>query len=346
MGRLSFVGLGLGAGGISVDGLQEIRESEVWYLEYYTTPHEPNLLSLLERESGKQPTIVDRAFVEDGNQILKEAKESRVVLAVPGDPMIATTHNELRVRAIREGIETRLIHGATVASSLASASGLHYYKFGRAITVTKDLVEKPSQVYHLLHQNLLEGAHSLLLLEFDVEGREGVTPAEAVVGLLNAESSLKRNVIKEETYGLALSRIGRANPQFNAGAFSDLAKADYGPPPYSLIVPGQLHFTEVESIAAIFSVPQASVHGNSEGVKRTAQVLIPRYVAKTRRALDSVRGKLGPQYDAVIENAELYAKDAEGFLAKGDDELAMLSIGYAEGLLDSMGFAGVVKIEW
>ncbi len=39
-------------------------------------------------------------------------------------------------------------------------------------------------------------------------------------------------------------------------------------------------------------------------------------------------------------------KDAENFLANGEDEMAMLSIGYAEGLLDSLSFSGVIKIDW
>ena len=45
-------------------------------------------------------------------------------------------------------------------------------------------------------------------------------------------------------------------------------------------------------------------------------------------------------YDELFENAELYMKDAESFLAEGQDELAMLSIGYAEGLIDSLTFTG------
>jgi diphthine synthase len=113
-----------------------------------------------------------------------------------------------------------------------------------------------------------------------------------------------------------------------------------------LVIPGKLHFTEAEAISAIFSVDPAEVRSNSERVLRTAQTLVPKYVAKTRRALDSVRTKLDPRYEHVIENAELYMRDAESFLANGEDEMAMLSIGYAEGLLDSLSFAGVVKIDW
>jgi len=346
MGKLSFVGLGLGPRGISLDGIREIRESDICYVEYYTTPQELELLSTVEKESGKELTVVDRVFVEDGGSILRDAKEKKVVLAAPGDPLIATTHNELRVRAIKLGIETRVIHGATVASALASSSGLHYYKFGRTITMTREGLRNPQQVYQIVHRNLLEGSHTLILLEYDVEGREGVSPAEAAQGLLDAEASFKRGVITDDTYGLVMSRVGREGPRFDAGPFSRLKKLEFGFPPYSLVVPGQLHFTEVESISAVFAVPQETVRGNSEGVKRTAHTLVPKYVAKTRKALDSVRESLGPQYGPVVENTELYLKDAESFLAKDEDELAMLSVGYAEGLLDSLSFAGVVKIDW
>ncbi|HKT22248.1 MAG TPA: DUF357 domain-containing protein, partial [Nitrososphaerales archaeon] len=62
--------------------------------------------------------------------------------------------------------------------------------------------------------------------------------------------------------------------------------------------------------------------------------------------LDSVKARTGGQYEHVLENAELYLKDAENFLANGEDEMAMLSTGYAEGLLDSLAFAGFVKIDW
>jgi diphthine synthase len=41
----------------------------------------------------------------------------------------------------------------------------------------------------------------------------------------------------------------------------------------------------------------------------------------------------------VLENAELYIKDAEKFLAEGKDEVAILSIGYADGLVDALRIA-------
>ncbi len=346
MGRLSFVGLGLGSKGITLEGVEEMVDADTIYLEYYTTPHEPQLLKHVQKATGKKFEIVDREFVEDGRTILSDAMGKKVVLAVLGDPMIATTHNELRVRAIKQGIETRVVHSATIASAAASASGLHSYKFSRTVTVTREAVGKLTQAYQILHENLLEGAHTLLLLEYDVQSGEGVTPADALAGLLLAEGNFKRGVVGENTFAILISRLGREDARLSAGSLADLAKKDFGGPPHCLIVPGKLHFTEVEAISAIFSIKESEVKSNSDRVLRTAQTLVPKYVAKTRKALDSVKAKLGPQYEHVLENAELYMKDAESFLANGEDEMAMLSIGYAEGLLDSLSFAGVIRIDW
>jgi diphthine synthase len=346
MGRLTFVGLGLGPKGITLDGVEEMIGADIIYLEYYTTPHEPQLLKQVQAATGKTFTIVDRQFVEDGNRILAEAEAKKVVLAVLGDPMIATTHNELRVRAIERGVETRVIHSATIVSAAASASGLHSYKFSRTTTVTRESVSRLSQAYHMLHENLLEGGHTLLLLEYDTQSGEGVTPADAMAGLLLAEGNFKRGVVSEDSFALVLSRLGREDAALAAGRFAELSKKETGGPPHCLIIPGKLHFTEVEAVSAIFSVEESKVRGNSDNVLRTAQPLVPKYVARTRHVLDSVKARVGPQYEHVLENAELYMKDAETFLAKGEDEMAMLSVGYAEGLLDSLSFAGVVKIDW
>ena len=340
------MGLGLGPKGVSLEGVEELKSADVAYLEYYTSPHEPSLLKELETVVGKRLTIVDRSFVEDGSKILEEASTKKVAIAVQGDPMIATTHGELRARAARAGVETRIVHGATIASAAASESGLHYYKFSKTVTVTRETVGKLTQVYHTLHQNLLEGAHTLLLLEYDVDSGEGVSPADAIAGLLLAEGNFKRGVVGDATFAIVISRLGRADRSLAAGDLAGLARRDYGQPPHSVIIPGRLHFTETEALAAIFGTDSSKIRSNSDGVLRTAQTLVPKYVAKTRRALDSVKQKLGPQYGAVIENAELYMRDAENFLANSQDELAMLSIGYAEGLIDSLSFAGVAKIDW
>lgn len=41
----------------------------------------------------------------------------------------------------------------------------------------------------------------------------------------------------------------------------------------------------------------------------------------------------------ILENTELYVQDAEKFLEEGQDEVAILSIGYADGLVDALRLA-------
>ncbi len=208
MGRLTFVGLGLGDQGASIAGLNAIRESDISYLEYYTTPHVPRLLKELETASGRTLVVVDRNFVEDGKRILQEAKEGIVVLAVQGDPMIATTHSDLRVRATSGGIETSVIHGTTIASAARARAGSTTTSSARTVTFTRDSVNYHQQVYGRVHQNLLEGSHTLLLLEFDTEKGVGATPGSLMEGLLAAERNFKREVIGEKTFVVVLSRVG------------------------------------------------------------------------------------------------------------------------------------------
>jgi diphthine synthase len=346
LGELVFVGLGLGDKGISLAGVDAVRASDLAYFERYTSPPSPTLVADIEAAAGKKVVTVGREFVEDGREILERATASRVVLAVQGDPMIATTHNDLRVRATTRGIRTSVIHGATIPAAAASESGLHYYKFGGTITFTLASASHHQDVYQRIHRNLLEGQHTLLLLEYDVEKGEGVGPGFVFERLLDAEKNFKRGVLSEGTLAVVLGRVGMKDEEVVGGNMGSLRERPFGPPPHCVIIPGGLHFTEEEALAAVLKLDKGDIVDNSAGVKRTAQVLIPRYVEKAKRALEEAREGLKGRHKDLLENAELYLKDSENFLANDQDELAMLSVGYAEGLIDALSFTGEVKLSW
>ena len=86
---------------------------------------------------GKKVHVVSRRELEEENGavILEAAKRGKAVFLVPGDPFIATTHVTLRIDAEKQGIKTRIIHGASIISAIISLSGLHNYKFGKTVTV-------------------------------------------------------------------------------------------------------------------------------------------------------------------------------------------------------------------
>jgi len=346
MGELVFVGLGLGDKGVSLAGIDAIKRADVAYLETYTSPPSPKLAPNLEAATGKKIEPIDREALENGEKILKQASTSSVALAVQGDPMIATTHIDLRGRAISRGIATRIVHGAAISSAAASESGLHVYKFGGPFTFTRESKNSHQEAYQSVHRNLLGGQHTLFLLEYDVEKSSGAEPAFVFERLLAAEKNFKLGVLGDGTFALILSRVGMEDQALWGGSLEDGRRGKFGRPPHAVIIPGPLHFTEAEALSSLLRIEVSRVPDNAAGVKRTAQVLVPKYVAKAKKALGQARLALKDKHEDLLENAELYLRDSENFLANNQDELAMLGVGYAEGLIDALNFQGEVNLDW
>ena len=155
-----------------------------------------------------------RWLVEDGKEILKNAQNKETVLISYGDPYIATTHLELKTRAVREGIETKTIHSSSIVSSLIGEVGLHYYKIGKVLTIMND-PKSMITPYNTIFDNLLRKTHSVILLEYNEDKSFFLDPKDALSLLLDAEKMQKRKVISEETFAIVASRIGRDNQKNN-----------------------------------------------------------------------------------------------------------------------------------
>lgn len=251
---LVFVGLGLHDGGISLLGLREAREADVAYVELYTSLIPGFDLRQLEREIGKPIEVIDRKVIEDHpEELLESAKKGNVVLFVPGDPMVATTHVDLRLRAARAGIETKIIHAASIASAAAGLAGLQSYKFGRAATVP--FPDNPSQTpYEVLVENRGRGLHTLLLLDIRAEEGRAMTANEAIEIMLELEKKLQKNAFTQDTLAVVVARAG-SDAIVKADKVGRLQKLDFGPPPHALIVPGKLHFMEAEALRVFAGAP-------------------------------------------------------------------------------------------
>ncbi len=100
---LWFIGLGIsGISELSDSTLEVIKNAEIVYLESFTSPISESEKKQLEDISGGEFKTAKRWLVEDGNEILENAKNRETVLISYGDPYIATTHLELKTRAIRD----------------------------------------------------------------------------------------------------------------------------------------------------------------------------------------------------------------------------------------------------
>ena len=243
---LYIIGLGLNdEKDITVKGLNTIRKCDLVYLESYTSKLNCPKKEL-ENLYGKDIVEADRKMVEgDDNEILNNAKSKNVALLIVGDPMSATTHIDLYLRARKIGIKCEIMHNASIVSAVG-VTGLQIYKFGRtaSIPLQNDNVESP---YDVLKGNLGLGLHTLFLLDLEPKKDKYMTVNEAINYLLGVESKRKEGIFSEDTLCVGCARIG-GDELIKYGRARELVNADFGKPVHSLIVPGKLHFMEEEAL--------------------------------------------------------------------------------------------------
>ncbi len=250
MGELVFIGLGLhDEKGVTIRGLEEARSADVVFAELYTSGLAGASLEAVERLIGQPIRKISRTEVEDGTLILKTAATQRVAFLVVGDPMAATTHVDLRLRAAKAGIPTRIVHGVSILTAAAGALGLQAYKFGRTTTVPWPRPGfAPTSPLEAILENGRSGLHTLVLLDVGEDGTF-LPPRDAIASLLRMAADLRVDAFGPKTLGCVLGRVGSPDAVALAGPLESLLRRDPGPPPHSIVIPGALHFLEKEALA-------------------------------------------------------------------------------------------------
>ncbi len=260
MGELLFVGLGLyDERDVSLRGIEEIREADAVFAELYTSLMPGLSIHKLEELVGKRISVVSRSALEeeDGQLILREAEVGKAALLVPGDPLIATTHLDLRIRAERRGIKTRVVHGASIVSAVIGLSGLQNYKYGRSVTIPfseeRFISEVPNRV---IKENRKMGLHTLCFLDIKAEEKRYMTIRDGLEALLAMEKQKRKQVITQDTLVIGIARAGAREPTVKAGYVEEVMKQNFGAAPHTLVFPGKLHFMEAEALIALAEAPE------------------------------------------------------------------------------------------
>jgi len=337
---LWFVGLGIsGISELSDNTISIIKNADTVYLESFTSPISETEKEQLANMCDGEFKIAKRWLVEDGNEILENAKKREVVLISYGDPYIATTHLELKTRAVTDKIETKTIHSSSIVSSLIGEIGLQYYKVGKILTIMND-PKSMITPYNTISNNLLSKMHSVILLEYNEDKSFFLAPQDALSLLLDAEKIQNGKIISLDTFAIIASRIGKSDQNITSGKISNLIKKEFGNPPHTIIIPGSLHFTESNAVKIVTDCIDEPFD-NSANVKDVSEQMIEKYVPMVREALEEIKPHYEnlKEYEDVLINAKLYIDDAENFLKEGKKEYAVLSIGYADGLVDALRIA-------
>jgi len=249
-GSLTFIGLGLyDAYDLSVKAHQALESCDRLFAEFYTSVLIEDSIQMLEKIAGKPITVLSRAQTERADVIIHAATTQNVGFLTAGDSMTATTHVDLRIRAINQGINTHVIHGASIISAAPGLLGLQHYKFGRITTlVYPDKDYFPMSPYDFIHQNYSLGLHSLILLDIQADQHRFMTANEAIDILKQMEAAKKKQLITNDTLLCVLGQVGSSHPTLRADRLEVLEHEDFGPPLHTLIIPGTIHFMEREAL--------------------------------------------------------------------------------------------------
>ncbi len=260
MGELAFVGLGLWSErSISLLGVEEAGMADTVFAELYTSLMPELNLSKLEKLIGKRVHLVVRHDLEEdcGKRILEAAEKGKAVLLVPGDPLIATTHVDLRIRAEKQGIKTKIVQGASIVSAVMGLSGLQNYKFGRSVTIPfSEIGAADFTPYNTIAKNQKAGLHTLCFLDVRADERRYMTIKDAFNVLSALESKKRHRAVADDTLAVGIARAGSENPDVKADYVKRLQAFDFGKPPHSLVFPGKLHFMEAQALITLANGPE------------------------------------------------------------------------------------------
>ncbi|AGK60687.1 diphthine synthase [Archaeoglobus sulfaticallidus PM70-1] len=245
---LIFIGTGLwDAEDISLKGLRYARSSDEVYLELYTS--KPNIdTDSLSELIGKEVGLLSRSDLEENSRYLVEkAKERDIVILVPGDPMVATTHTALRVEAKKRGVKTVIIHSSSILSAVCGITGLHIYKFGKSATISYPYREKVSKTpVDVIESNRKINAHTLLFLDLHPEPMK----IDKAISLLEQVGNVS------EYYGVGIARAGSENMVVKCDKLKNLKEFDFGDPMHILItLSPRIHFMEFEYLREFADAP-------------------------------------------------------------------------------------------
>ncbi|KAH9518444.1 diphthine synthase [Bulinus truncatus] len=268
------VGLGLGdAKDITVKGLEIVRSAKRVYLEAYTS-----ILSVgkeaLEAFYGREVILADREMVEQASdELMDGADVVDVAFLVVGDPLGATTHTDLILRATEKSIPYCVIHNASIINAIGCC-GLQLYNYGEVVSIVFWSDDwKPESFYDKILANKKRGLHTLCLLDIKMKeqtienlmkGRPIFEPprflsaseaARQLLEIIKNRNEENSSALSSSCICVAVSRIGAEDQKIVAATLEEISTSDIGAPLHSLVIPGEMHPLEKQMLK-LFAVSE------------------------------------------------------------------------------------------
>jgi diphthine synthase len=255
--RLFFIGMGLsGFKTCSLETLELLSKVDQIFIEKYTNFIPEEIPSIFNDFRSKFTYLQRSDLEENDEEFINSIIGKTVVLLIPGDPFIATTHHSLRLLAMKKGIHCKIIHNTSIISAAVSASGLSSYRFGRTVTCPFPW-NKSDFPYDVVKSNQKINAHTLVLLDIEERKNQFLRVDEAIDYFFELEAKKMEFVFLDTTLVIGMARIGYEDNFIAAGSsknLRDLPWHEYGPPQSLIICANDLHFAETEALETLWKV--------------------------------------------------------------------------------------------
>jgi diphthine synthase len=227
---LYLIGLGLDDKEVTQKGIEALESAEKAFAEFYTNTETVDIQEL-QGKTGTEIEKLSREEVEQKDKIIESAKSQETAFLVSGDPLTATTHYDIKHRAEKNGIETKVVHAPSIFTSIAE-TGLNVYKFGRTVTLPKDMA--PESIGDHIQKNDSIGLHSLVLLDIDYNA------SDAAGKLIEIDQDLSDREVA------VLERANDDSQEISVMTMRELSDTELGEPPHCIIVIGETSHKEEE----------------------------------------------------------------------------------------------------
>ncbi len=243
---LNLVGLGLrGVKSLTLEQFEVLKASDVVFFETYTSISPQGTIRELEHILTKKVLAAEREFLESQEEIIRLSAYQNVSIVITGDPLSATTHNQLRADTMGAGIEVQIFENASIISVIPGKIGLFPYRMGPPVSVPfPEDNFLPKSVLEKIGANLSQNQHTILLLDLK-EGRT-MFPHEALETLLQMEDRYKLGVINKEKMAFSLSRVSQVGERLIFDTVSNIISARFAEFPSTIVLPAKLNHNEEE----------------------------------------------------------------------------------------------------
>ncbi|MDE1804333.1 MAG: diphthine synthase [Candidatus Micrarchaeota archaeon] len=250
---LFLIGMGLNYDDIPYSAIETIASADEVLVDPYTNFIPEEALENLKAKLKINLRLLSRSELEENTKgTIAKAASSNIVILVPGDPLIATTHHTILDIAHKVGIDYRVFHAPSIFSAGIGESGLDIYKFGPTTTITFWSEKyKPTSFIDVVKKNAENGEHTMMLFDYHYLEKRRMRLGEAIPLLHAADELKKAGIMTPERKLLILGDVGKKSQLIKYVPFGMIGKEvlrEFEGKTLTIIVPVKPSFAEEEAL--------------------------------------------------------------------------------------------------